>query len=96
MAKLRMHTDHTLKLLEDLTAKLGSSLTMFVDQTCSQVETKELSREYQARKRRESRRKQQLALKKGMQKAKPGHSLKAVETTEPGATISCLTYSFTI
>ena len=57
-AKLRQHTDHTLDTLDALTTRLGDQLRAFVKTTCSAIDTKELSREYQARKRRESRQKQ--------------------------------------
>lgn len=55
LAKLRLHTDHTLNLLDALTTDLGDAIRGFVDKTCSKFDTKELVREYQARKRREAR-----------------------------------------
>lgn len=60
-AKLRLHTDHTLKILDDLTSQLGEDMRAFLDKTCSKFETKELAREYQARKRREARKSQSKA-----------------------------------
>ena len=57
LAKLRIHTDHTLAMLDDLTTELGDGLRGFVHKTCSVITTKELNREYQARKRREARQK---------------------------------------
>ena len=52
-----MQTDHTLAMLDTLTTELGDTLRHFVTKTCSEVATKELNREYQARKRREARKK---------------------------------------
>ncbi|KAJ3530549.1 hypothetical protein NMY22_g8529 [Coprinellus aureogranulatus] len=53
-AKLRLHTDHTLEILDQLTSQLGEEMRSFVEKTCTKFETKELTREYQARKRREA------------------------------------------
>lgn len=57
LAKLKLHTDDTLSLLDDWTVMLGSESRSFVDKTCSAFETRELKREYQARKRNEARKK---------------------------------------
>lgn len=57
LAKLRMHTDYTLSILDEWTAVLGSESRSFVDNTCSAFETRELKREYQSRKRSEARKK---------------------------------------
>jgi hypothetical protein len=59
--KLRIHTDHTIAILDQLTTTLGQQLRDFVEYTCSEISTKELRREYDARKRR-------LAKKKGTRK----------------------------
>jgi hypothetical protein len=48
MAKLRMHNDLTLEILEAATVSLGSKLRKFSQTTCSAFETKELRREYNA------------------------------------------------
>ena len=52
LAKLRMHSDSTLLLLEDLTTEFGKLIRQFRDLTCSQFKTVELPRETAARKRR--------------------------------------------
>ena len=49
LAKLRIHTDGTLMVLEDLTRELGKLLRQFRDLTCSQFSTVELPRETAAR-----------------------------------------------
>jgi hypothetical protein len=54
LAKLRMHTDYTLILLDDLTARLGQELRNFSQRTCSVFDTRELRREAAARARRAS------------------------------------------
>jgi uncharacterized protein YdaU (DUF1376 family) len=53
--KLRLHTDHTIGILDDTTTQLGDHLREFVETTCKEIPTKELRREYEARKRREAK-----------------------------------------
>jgi len=53
LAKLRMHTDTSLSLLEELTTEFGDLLRKFRDLTCSKFSTVELPRETAARNRRE-------------------------------------------
>jgi hypothetical protein len=55
LAKLRMHHDLTLDVLESVTVSLGKLLRSFSDATCPAFATKELRREADARTRRESR-----------------------------------------
>jgi len=52
LAKLRMHSDSTLLLLEELTTEFGQLIRQFRDFTCIQFKTVELPRETAARKRR--------------------------------------------
>ena len=49
LAKLRMHSDSTLSLLEDVTVEFGKLMRQFRDLTCSQFQTLELPRETAAR-----------------------------------------------
>jgi hypothetical protein len=56
MAKLRMHNDVTLAVLDATTVTLGQKLRAFRDVTCSAFATKELRREYNARIRRDAKR----------------------------------------
>ena len=53
LAKLRMHTETSLSLLESLTTEFSLLLQNFQDLTCSHFATVELPREIAARKRRE-------------------------------------------
>ncbi|KAJ3533934.1 hypothetical protein NMY22_g7130 [Coprinellus aureogranulatus] len=62
LAKLRTHTDHTLQILDDRTTDLGAAFRTFLKDVCLKVETQELKREAEARKRRNV---------KKTQKAKP-------------------------
>jgi hypothetical protein len=55
LAKLRMHHDLTLDIMESVTVNLGKLLRSFSDITCSAFATKELRREADARARREAR-----------------------------------------
>lgn len=55
LAKLRMHTDDTLKILDDATRKIGAEFRKFATKTCSAFNTRELARETEARQRRQQR-----------------------------------------
>ena len=57
LAKLRLHTDGTLAILDAWTTILGDQCRNFVSETCKAIETQELKREYQSRKRGEARKK---------------------------------------
>jgi hypothetical protein len=52
MAKLRMHTEETLAILDDKTTTFGQQLRSFESATCSAYKTSELPREVRARERR--------------------------------------------
>ncbi len=53
LAKLRLHTESSLSLLESLTTEFGLLIQNFQELTCSQFATTELPREAAARKRRD-------------------------------------------
>ena len=55
LAKLRMHNDLTLDIMDAATVSLGKKLREFSQKTCSAFETKELSREYNARMRKHAK-----------------------------------------
>jgi hypothetical protein len=55
LAKLRMHNDLTLEIMDAATVSLGKKLREFTQKTCPAFETKELSREYNARMRRQAK-----------------------------------------
>jgi hypothetical protein len=71
LAKLRMHSDSTLTLLEDLTVEFGKLMRQFRDLTCSepQFQTVELPRETAARYRRQTR--QQVTIAQGSSSSAP-------------------------
>jgi hypothetical protein len=75
LAKLRLHTDHTVDILDTTTTLLGQHLRDFVEHTCNAVSTKELKREYEARKRREAKKKS---------KSKPRGPKRKDDAAEPG------------
>ncbi len=52
LAKLRLHTESTLSIMESVTTQLGKLLREFQAETCSSFDTRELKRETAARKRR--------------------------------------------
>lgn len=55
LAKLRMHTDLTLQVMDAVTISLGHKIRAFIQDTCPAFSTKELQREFDARVRRETR-----------------------------------------
>jgi hypothetical protein len=55
LAKLRMHTDVSLDIMDDATVKLGQQTRKFQAITCKSFQTHELAREAEARMRRQSR-----------------------------------------
>ncbi|TDL15717.1 hypothetical protein BD410DRAFT_732279, partial [Rickenella mellea] len=55
LAKLRMHTDSSLDLMDILTAEMSTSLQKFKQDTCQAFETFELPKEAEARARRTAR-----------------------------------------
>jgi len=54
LAKLRMHTDSSLKLLDDTTTCLGIALHYFTWVTCPEFTMKETAAEFSKRKRKEA------------------------------------------
>src|ERR1700690_4171226 len=56
LAKLRMHTESTLKGLDNSTTRLGKLFREFMTTTCEEYETRELPSEEAARGRREAAR----------------------------------------
>ncbi|KIJ59505.1 hypothetical protein HYDPIDRAFT_100550, partial [Hydnomerulius pinastri MD-312] len=55
LAKLQMHTEETLGVLESVTCRLGNELRMFVGVTCAAFLTKELSCEAEAHRKQQAR-----------------------------------------
>ena len=53
-AKLRMHTETTIRLFEKVTIELGRQVRLFKKVTCSVYDTKELPKEMAARGRRQA------------------------------------------
>ena len=51
LAKLRLHSDNTLDIMDDMTPKLGSQFCEFHDKICPQFQTCELPREVVAHQR---------------------------------------------
>lgn len=56
LAKLRMHSDSTLVLLEELTIEFGKLIRQFRDLSCTQFQTVELPKETAARNRQQAKR----------------------------------------
>jgi len=56
LAKLRMHTDTTIRIFRQTTTLLGDALRYFTNETCKAFKTFETDKEYQARTRATARR----------------------------------------
>lgn len=63
LAKLRMHTETTLQMLEDITIALGVEFRRFDREVCSNIQTEELKGEVEARVRREQKKAEKDAKK---------------------------------
>ncbi|KAJ3510290.1 hypothetical protein NMY22_g16016 [Coprinellus aureogranulatus] len=59
LAKMRMHTDQSLHVLQLWTTVLGEEARSFIAETCAAVKTLELKREYERRKRAQAKKKGQ-------------------------------------
>ncbi|KAF6756915.1 hypothetical protein DFP72DRAFT_1066293 [Ephemerocybe angulata] len=79
LAKLRMHTDYTLDLLDSWTMILGDASRDFVATTCAAIKTCELKKEYEARKRRQAK----AEAKTGKESGKPEGRGEAGSTVAP-------------
>lgn len=55
LAKLKLHTETTLGVMDEVTIALGQSLCEFQEKTCSAYDTRELWREADARKKRQAK-----------------------------------------
>lgn len=75
LAKLRLHSDETLKLLDNETTNLGEKLRNFKSTTCAAFRTEELRKEAEARHRRQAK-----------QNAKAGNT--TGNSTTPGGAVS--------
>jgi hypothetical protein len=64
LAKLRIHTDLTLNMMEKVTVALGKELRKFSTRTCADYNTHELKREVAARNRKEKLKKERQNQKK--------------------------------
>ncbi|KAG6905263.1 hypothetical protein DXG01_003803 [Tephrocybe rancida] len=78
LAKLRMHTDITVNLLEGVTVSLGELFREFVGSTCTVYATYELPRELDARVRKETRKKDKHS------HTKTSHDMQAKQAEAPG------------
>jgi hypothetical protein len=56
LAKLRLHTDNTLKILDNTTREIGVAFRKFTVKTCPAFNARELKREVEARQRRKQER----------------------------------------
>lgn len=68
LAKLRLHTEHTLGFLDSVTKDLGERLRHFQRVTCAKFSTRETRREAEARRRRTA--KQTTVIGAGKKKGK--------------------------
>lgn len=84
LAKLRIHTDLTLDILDQTTTSLGKTLRDFQRNTCSAYNTRELVRESNARQRKKARVTKQTKKKNDQLQATPTASVTISGTTTSG------------
>src|ERR1700722_8310009 len=82
LAKLHMHNDLTLDVMDDVTASLGEKLRIFNDSTCSVFITRELEREFNARSRREAKK---AAANRKLTARVPQHGDQTAQSRHPEA-----------
>ncbi|KAF8223970.1 hypothetical protein L208DRAFT_1514281, partial [Tricholoma matsutake] len=66
LAKLHLHTDATLAILDSVTASLGHALHEFEMKTCSMFATRKLKKEESTRKRKQATQKKTSQASKGL------------------------------
>ena len=71
LAKLHMHTEDMLRLMESVTVMLGNHLCTFTNETCAAFSTKELHHEAEARTRHQAR---ETLLKQGVLSCQPNNT----------------------
>jgi hypothetical protein len=82
LAKLRMHSDATLAILDTWTHTLGEDVRNFESQTCRHFGTVELDKEYAARQRRKAKKKSAGNPSSG--EKEPATSKKTATQAQPG------------
>jgi hypothetical protein len=90
LAKLRMHTEHTLEYLDKATTKLGHELRSFRDWTQKVYSCKELPRETDVR----NRRRQQKANKDHKMTGQGGATATCKKAKPKSKTFNLFTYKF--
>ena len=71
LAKLRQHTDETLKLLDDATTALGVQIRRFTKEVCPDYDTRELPGDAAAEGRRKAKQARNRRTDKGKGRAQP-------------------------
>jgi hypothetical protein len=90
MAKLRLHTDETLELLDQNTIQLGAEFRKFQNVTCVKFKTKELKREAEARGRKAAASAARAKAKTQKKPSTPSHPApptSSAETTAPPSAV---------
>lgn len=82
LAKLRLHHDLTLKVMDDVTSFLGEKLREFKDVTCAAFDARELEREFNARARRRAKKKAKAENQKNAKRPCQVTTSKSVNTRE--------------
>jgi hypothetical protein len=93
-AKLRMHTDSTLKHLEVLTKEFGYLMWQFRDHTCSQFRTAELPHEVAARNRQQQHAQARASLASTTGTSTAGSQLPTHKSSTRAVTLNLSTIKF--
>jgi hypothetical protein len=87
LAKLRMHTDATLTVLDEETTVLANQLRSFQSETCSACNAYELKREVAARVRRDGKKENGLSAIKSQERRPKTLNLQTYKVHLMGATV---------
>ena len=71
LAKLRLHSDVTLDIMDDVTAELGTQFCVFSDKICPQFQTQELPHESAAHQRHQAKANHQSRVNTGINSNNP-------------------------
>jgi hypothetical protein len=91
LAKLRMHSDLTLDIMDQVTSAVGQQFRNFKATVCSAYDTQELRQEAEARARRNVKR---MAKQAGGQAGKQREPVITPKHTQHGKTFNFQTYKF--
>jgi hypothetical protein len=94
LAKLRMHSDLTLNIMDQVTSAIGQQFRNFKATVCSAYDTQELRQEVEARTRRNVKRTAKLALGQEDQQRQPAQPTSLPKNIQRIKVFNFQTYKF--